>query len=144
MSTLARSRKARRVRESVAEPAWITRPMIVAVHAALLRDHGGSPGIRDEGLLDSAMHRPRHKWAYGQTDLAALAAAYAFGIARNHPFVDGNKRTAFTVAAMFLGVNAVDLDAGEPEVVDIVTQLAAGRLTEAALASWIRAHTVPL
>ena len=144
MSRVARARKTRRVRENVAEPAWLTRAMIVAVHAALLRDHGGSSGIRDDGLLDSALNRPRNKWAYGETDLAALAAAYAFGMARNHPFVDGNKRTAFTAAALFLAINVCDLDAGEVEVVDIVTRLAAGRLTEAALASWIRAHIVPL
>jgi death-on-curing protein len=144
MSSVARAKKARRVREGVTEPAWISRAMVVAVHASLLRDHGGSSGIRDAGLLDSALNRPRNKWAYGERDLAALAAAYAFGIARNHPFVDGNKRTAFTAAALFLAINTCDLDAREPEVVDIVTRLAAGRLTEAALATWIRAHMAPL
>jgi len=114
--------------------------MLDLVHAALLREHGGSAGVRDQGLLDSALNRARNKWAYGEQDLAVLAAAYAFGIAKNHAFVDGNKRSAFTAAALFLALNGFDLVAAEPEVVDVMNRLAVGKLTEAGLASWVRAH----
>ena len=113
--------------------------MLQAIHEAQTREHGGSPGIRDEGLLGSALARPRHKFAYGsQTDLAVLAAAYAFGLAKNHGFVDGNKRVAFMAAYVFLGLNGQDLDAAEPDLVTVMEHVAAGRLTEAALAKWIR------
>jgi death-on-curing protein len=146
MSPVAKPKRGRfptRVRERRAEPAWVSREVIEAVHSALLREHGGSAGIRDDGLLDSALNRPRNKWAYGEDDIAVLAAAYAFGIAKNHAFVDGNKRSAFTTAALFLAVNEFDLDAPEPEVVDIMTRVADSRLSEAALATWLRAHMVP-
>lgn len=136
----AAPRKPRRVREGVAEPRWLTRAIVEAVHSALVREHGGVPGIRDDGLLDSALTRPRNKWGYGDTDLAVLAAAYAFGLVKNHAFVDGNKRVSITVAAIFLAMNGHDLEAPETEVVDVVTRLAAGRMTEAAFAGWIRAH----
>ena len=133
-------RKPARVREGKAEPKWLTRAMLDAMHDSQLRDHGGSPGVRDDGVLDSALNRPRNKFAYGETDLSMLAAAYAFGIVRNHGFVDGNKRSAFTAAALFLGINGHDLDAPEPEVVDVITRLASGKLTESAFADWVRAH----
>lgn len=142
-STSARGslRKApRRVREGAAEPTWISRAILDAMHEAQLREHGGSGGVRDEGLLDSALNRPRNKFAYGETDLSVLAAAYAFGIAKNHGYVDGNKRAAFTAAVLFLAINARDLEAPEPEVVDVMSRLAAGKLTEAAFADWLRAH----
>jgi death on curing protein len=132
--------KTRRVREGSAEPRWMTRELLDAMHDAQLREHGGSSGVRDEGLLESALNRPKNKFAYGETDLAVLAAAYALGIARNHGYVDGNKRAAFTAAALFLAINDLELDAPEPEVVDVVNRLAAGKLTEASFADWIREH----
>ena len=136
----ATRRKPRRVREGAAEPVWISRAVLEAIHDAQLREHGGSAGIRDEGLLDSAMNRPRNKHAYGEQDLSVLAAAYAFGIAKNHGFVDGNKRTAFVAAALFLAINGLELAAPEPEVVDVMNRLASGKLTEAAFAAWVLAH----
>ena len=92
--------------------------------------------------MDSALNRGRNKFAYGETDLSVLAAAYAFGLAKNHGFVDGNKRTAFQAMYLFLGLNGYDLDADETEVVDVMTRLADSRLTESALATWVRAHMV--
>ena len=142
-STPTKRRKQSRVRESAAEAVWVTRAMVEAIHEALLREHGGSSGIRDAGSLDSALNRPRHKFRYGEVDRAALAPAYACGISRNHPFVDGNKRTAFQVMYVFLGLNDVEVDADEPEVVDIMVRLAAGTVTEAALAKWISSKTQP-
>lgn len=119
--------------------------MLEAIHDAQLREHGGSPGIRDEGLLESALARPRHKFSYAKTlDIATLAAAYAFGLAKNHGFVDGNKRAAFMAAYVFLGLNGQDLEAGEPDVATTMEQVAAGRLTEAGLASWIREKVRPV
>ena len=133
--------KARRVREGAAEPRWLTRGQLEAIHHEQLREHGGSPGIRDEGMLQSAINRARNKFSYGETDLAVIAGAYAFGIVRNHGFVDGNKRTAFQAMYLFLGLNGHDLDAPEPQVVDTMNRLAAGKMTEAAFADWLRAHT---
>ena len=138
-----RSPRASRVREGPAEFRWVTRAQLEAIHLAQLREHGGSVGVRDEGLLDSALNRGRNKFAYGKSDLSVLAAAYAFGLAKNHGFVDGNKRTAFQAMYLFLGLNGYDLDAGETELVDVMTRLADSRLTEAALATWVRAHMVP-
>ena len=143
MSTVARKKvaskpKPRRVREGAVEPRWLTREQLEAIHHEQLREHGGSPGVRDEGLLQSAMNRARNKFVYGETDFAALGAAYAFGIAKNHAFVDGNKRTAFQAMYLFLGLNGLDLAAPEPEVVDVMNRLAAGKLTEAAFADWLR------
>jgi death-on-curing protein len=138
-SKVAVKRSPKRVREGADEPMWVTRSMIDAIHEAQLREHGGSSGVRDEGLLDSALHRP-NKFAYGEHDLSVLAAAYAFGIAKNHAFVDGNKRTAFVTAALFVALNGQDLVADEPEVVDVMTRLASGKLTERECAAWVRAH----
>lgn len=118
--------------------------MVDAVHVDLLRTHGGKPGLRDEGALESALARPRHKWSYGRaTDLAALAAAYGYGLARNHPYRDGNKRVAFMVMAIFVGLNRKDIEAPEDEVVAAMVKLAAGRIREVALAKWIGVHLVP-
>ena len=133
--------KSRRVREGAAEPRWLTRGLLEAIHHVQLREHGGSPGVRDEGLLQSAINRARNKFSYGETDLAVIAAAYAFGIVRNHGFADGNKRTAFQAMYLFLGLNEHDLDASEPEVVDTMNRMAAGKMTEAAFADWLREHT---
>jgi death-on-curing protein len=103
------------------------------------------PGVRDEGMIESALDRPRQKWNYdAKTDLAALAAAYTFGIAKNHGFVDGNKRAAFITAYSFLGINGYDFDAPETEVVTFIESLASGQLTEAKLAEWFRAGMKPL
>lgn len=119
--------------------------MLEAIHDAQLREHGGSPGIRDEGLLESALARPQHKFAYAKrADLATFAAAYAFGLAKNHGFIDGNKRAAFMTAYVFLGLNGQDLDAAEPDVVTTMEHVADGRVTEAGLASWIRGKLRPV
>lgn len=123
------------------EPRCLDRSVVEAIQADLLHRHGGRPGVRDEGLLESALARPRTRWSYElETDLAALAAGYGFGIARNHAFVDGNKRIAFVAMYVFLGLNGKELDAPEPEVVTIMLALASGTVSETELAEWIRAH----
>lgn len=99
--------------------------------------------MRDGGLLDSALNRARNKFAYGEADLSVLAAAYAFGLAKNHGFLDGNKRTAFQAMYVFLGLNGCDLVAVEPEVVDVMNRLASGKITEVRFADWVRAHIRP-
>lgn len=119
-------------------PVWVTKAAVIALHERQIREHGGSDGIRDEGLLDSALGRPRNLEAYGEPDLADLAASYAFGIARNHPFVDGNKRTSLVTAGMFLILNGHELTMPEPEAVTVWLALAAGDLSEAELAERIR------
>ena len=126
-------------------PRWVPRLVLDAAHLDQLREHGGLPGIRDEHALEAALARPQQKHHYEpDSDLATLAAAYAFGLATAHPFNDGNKRTAFLAAMIFLGVNGKDLDATEAEVVQVMTALAAGSLTEAAMATWIRERIVRL
>lgn len=123
------------------EPRWVPRLVLEAVHLDQLREHGGRPGLRDEHALEAALARPRQKWSYDPAiDLAALAAAYAFGIARNHPFIDGNKRIAFIAMVVFLGLNGEELQASEHEIVQAMVALAAGSLDEADLADWIRQH----
>jgi death-on-curing protein len=122
------------------EPVWIDDRVALAVHDRQLAEHGGGQGVRDPGALESALARPRNRWAYGETDLCRLAAAYAFGIARNHPFVDGNKRTAWIAARSFLILNDRDLDYARREAVRLVEQLAAGELSEGELADWFRSH----
>jgi death-on-curing protein len=112
----------------------------LAAHAEQLAEHGGGEGVRDAGLLESAMARPRNLADYGDPDAAALAAAYAFGIARNHPFVDGNKRTAAVVSETFLVLNGHALEASDAELVVAMLALAAGELSEDELADWFRAH----
>jgi len=127
----------------MATPRWVPRLVLDAAHLDQLREHGGLPGIRDEHALEAALARPQQKHHYEpDADLATLAAAYAFGLAKAHPFIDGNKRASFLSAVIFLGVNGKDLDATEPEVVQVMTALAAGLLTEAALASWMRERLV--
>jgi death-on-curing protein len=124
----------------VKEPVWIERRVVIALHERLLAEHGGAEGIRDEGLLDSALARPRQMFSYGECDLADLAAAYVSGIVRNHPFVDGNKRTAFMTGYVFLGRNGRRLEAGEPEAARMVLDLAASTLSEPGFAAWLRTH----
>lgn len=114
-----------------------------AIHADQVRRHGGAFGVRDEGALESALARPVHRWNYEEdTDLAALAAAYCYGIARNHPFVDGNKRMAFLSAYVFLGLNGWDVEADEPELALLMWETAAGERTEEELARWYRERMV--
>jgi death-on-curing protein len=129
----------------VAALRWVPRLVVDSAHLDQLREHGGLPGIRDENALEAALARPRQKAHYEpDSDLATLAAAYAFGLAKAHPFNDGNKRTAFLTAVIFLGLNGKDLAATEAEVVQAMTALAAGSLTEAAMAKWIRERLVRL
>ncbi|TXC73718.1 type II toxin-antitoxin system death-on-curing family toxin [Sphingorhabdus soli] len=119
---------------------WVLDAVALAAHAEQLTEHGGADGVRDEDGLASAMARPRNLAGYGDPDAAALAAAYAFGIARNHPFVDGNKRTAAVVAETFLALNGHRLKASDAELVVTFVALAAGELTEDELAHWLRTH----
>ena len=127
------------------EPRWVPRVVVEAVHFDQIRTHGGLAGLRDDAALESALARPRNRWAYGRAvDVARLAAAYAYGLARGHPFRDGNKRIAFLTAVVFLELNGHVLDATDEDVVGRVVALAAGRLTEARLATWIRASKRPV
>jgi death-on-curing protein len=124
----------------VTEPVWIRRDLLVVIHERLLAEHGGAPGIRDEGLLESALARPRQILAYQKADLAELAAAYTGGILRNHPFIDGNKRTGFMAAYVFLARSGMFLRAPEHDAAAIVLELAAARVDEAAFADWLRTN----
>jgi len=120
------------------EIVWLTVELVIAFHDEQLRIFGGPAGIRDEGMLESALGRPMNKYAYKAVDMADLAAAYAFGIARNHPFVDGNKRAALLSLITFLGLNDIDFSVPEAEAAVAIQSLAAGTLSEAELALWIR------
>ena len=120
------------------EPIWLTSDLVRAIHDVQLRMFGGPAGLRDEGALESALGRPINRWAYEDADLPALAAAYAFGIARNHPFVDGNKRAALLSLVTFLGLNGIDFVADEAEAVVMIRGLAAGEVDEGGLTRWIR------
>ena len=122
---------------------WISSDVALAAHAEQLAEHGGGEGVRDAGSLESAMARPVNLAAYGEPDAAALAAAYAFGIARSHPFTDGNKRTAAVVGETFLVLNACELEATDAELVVAIVALAAGELSEADLADWFRERAAP-
>jgi death-on-curing protein len=127
------------------EPRWVLEDVALAVHQMLLAEHGGSPGIRDKSLLDSALARPKQRLAYEpDSTLFELAASYSFGIAKNHPFIDGNKRVALAVGAVFLELNGFELDAPEPEAVIMFEQLAAGNLAEAELADWFKKSCTPI
>ena len=125
------------------EPNWLTRIVVDAIHNDQLREHGGLAGIRDENPLESALARPRQKWHYADhTDLPMLAAAYAFGLAKSHPYRDGNKRIGFLAMATFLGLNGYELDAADAEVVAEIVSLADGSGTEESLTDWIRGHSI--
>ena len=120
------------------EPVWVLDDAVEAIHKRQLAEHGGGEGVRDAGLLASAMARPQNTFAYeAPVSLARLAAEYAFGIARNHPFVDGNKRTAFVVCLLFLRLNGRDIDATQEEKYDTFIKLAEGKLSVAKLEAWI-------
>jgi death on curing protein len=126
----------------MSEPRWITMPQIVQIHAEQLAIFGGPPGLRDAGLLEAAIDRPRNKFAYGEDDWGALAAAYAYGLAKNHPFIDGNKRIAFVSIIVFLEKNGVVVDLPQPDAVRVIVELAASKLSEKELANWIREHII--
>ena len=122
------------------ERVWVRRDVVLAFHEQLLAEHGGSAGIRDEGMMDSALGRPENLFAYGKPTLFDLAAAYAFGLVKNHPFVDGNKRIGFATAALFLDLNGQHFTAPEVEAVLNTLALAAGKMSEAAYAAWLKAN----
>lgn len=123
------------------EPRWLDTAIVLDVHAEQLALFGGADGIRDQGLLESALARPINKFAYGETSLAALAAAYAFGLARNHPFVDGNKRAAFASIIVFLGLDGIDFDVPPEEATAAILGVAAGEIDEEGLTRWITNKT---
>ena len=126
------------------EPEWLDIDIVLDFHAEQLALFGGADGIRDRGLLESALARPLNKLAYGESGIATLAAAYGFGIARNHPFIDGNKRTALASMIVFLGLNGLDLDAPREEATAMILSLAAGEITEDLLAQWLADRVIPL
>jgi death-on-curing protein len=120
---------------------WLDPDVLRAVHEEQLAEHGGASGTRDGGLFESALARPENLVAYGEPDVADLAAAYGFGIARNHPFIDGNKRTAFVAVELFLDLNGFELMASDADCVLTVLAVAAGQMDEATFARWLREHT---
>lgn len=122
----------------MSEPRWLDLDIVVDFHAEQLALFGGADGLRDQGLLASALACPLNKYAYGETDLAVLAAAYAYGQGRNHAFVDGNKRAAFASIIVFLGLNGIDFDVSPEEATGMILSLAAGEVSEESLARWIR------
>ena len=127
----------------MSDPHWLELDEVISLHLVLLNEHGGAAGTRDEGLLKSALARPQQLFAYGdpKPDLCALAAAYAAGIVRNHPFVDGNKRTGFVAAGVFLAANVLELTASEVEATSMVIALAASEMDEKTFAQWFRERT---
>jgi death on curing protein len=120
------------------QPKWLTYEQVIAIHSRQLRRFGGAAGLRDDGLLRSAIERPINKWHYERAELAQLAAAYAFGLAKNHAFVDGNKRIAFMSMMIFLRTNGVRFAPDQAQATTIVMSLAAGEVSEDSLARWIR------
>jgi death on curing protein len=120
------------------EPRWITYDQAIAIHSRQLRRFGGAPGLRDEGMLRSALERPINKWHYEHAEFAELAAAYAFGLAKNHAFVDGNKRVAFLAMMVFLRTNGVRFAPDPAHATKIIIALAAGEVSEASLTRWVR------
>jgi len=123
------------------EPAWVNREECLAIHEMMLAQYGGLAGVRDEGLLESGLSKPRNLFAYASPTLAEMAASYAVGIILNHPFLDGNKRTGFMVAAVFLEVNGWIFTATEESTVKNTLALAAGKLKESGYAAWLKAHS---
>ena len=121
---------------------WVTKSVVLAIHEQQIAEHGGTAGVRDIGLLESALARPQNLAAYTEPDIAAMAAAYGFGVARNHPFLDGNKRTSYVVTFSFLRLNGIDVRADEATRLDLWLRLASGDVTEEQLAEWLRSHSV--
>jgi len=122
---------------------WVDSDVVLAIHEEQLAEHGGADGVRDMGLLESALARPQNLIAYGSPDLADLAAAYASGIARNRPFVDGNKRTAWVVAETFVELNGAEISADDASAYETMLGLAESRIDEAAFAAWMRPQLKP-
>lgn len=122
---------------------WVAAEVLLAVHEEQLAEHGGAAGVRDLGLLESALARPQNQVAYGNPDAADLAAAYGVGLAKNHPFIDGNKRTAFVAVELFLALNGHDLVADDADCVLTMLAVAAGSLDEPGFAAWLRTHSRP-
>jgi death-on-curing protein len=122
-------------------PVWVRRDIVLAVQEMLLAEHGGAAGIRDEGMLDSALGRPENLFAYGKPTVFELAASYAFGLAKNHPFIDGNKRIGFATGILFLELNGYRFNAAEVDAVLKTLALAANEMTESAYATWIQVHS---
>ena len=120
---------------------WIDAAVVHAIHEEQLAEHGGSAGLRDEGLLESALARPQHLASYGEPDVAACAAAYGYGLSRNHPFIDGNKRTAFVAVELFLFLNAYLLEATDADCVLTMLRVAEGSISEEDFAAWIRENS---
>jgi death-on-curing protein len=123
------------------EPVWVLREVVFTLHEQSLAQFGGSAGVRDEGLLDSALGKPHNLFAYGKPNLFDLATSYAFGLVKNHPFIDGNKRTGFIVAVLFLELNGCRFYAGEVDATVCALALAAGEMSEAAYAEWLKANS---
>lgn len=123
------------------EPQWVLRETVLALQERLLAEFGGLTGLRDEGLLESALNRPRHRFIYGKPSLFELAAAYAFGLVRNHPFLDGNKRIGFATAVVFLEVNRIEFHADEADATLQTLALAAHELDEQGYAEWLKANS---
>lgn len=128
---------------SGSDPAWIDRRLIIAIHGAQIAEFGGASGIRDEGLLESALAQPRNHAAYTGADIVELAAIYALAIARNHPFIDGNKRTAYVALEFFLVRHAFRFAASDLDAVTMMLQMAAGEIGDAAFIAWVRDHAEP-
>ena len=126
----------------MSEPVWLSIDLIIAIHDEQLEQFGGPSGLRDRGLLESALARPLNQYAYGKDDLAALAAAYGFGLAKNHSFVDGNKRTALLAIVTFLGLNGREFTASEAEAAVTMLGVASGEIDEEELARWIGANVI--
>jgi death-on-curing protein len=125
------------------EPVWLTEALVIDIHSEQLAIFGGPAGIRDMGLLSSALARAPNKFAYGETDLAALAATYVFGISKNHPFIDGNKRASFAALIVFLGLNGVDFLVPETHATAMILEVAAGNVSEEGLTRWLRDNWPP-
>lgn len=125
------------------EPTWLDPETLLILHDEQIAEHGGLSGVRDEGALEAALARPMNKFAYGESDLYALAAAYGFGLARNHPFSDGNKRSAALASFLFLEINGLMVPENTDEVEAVFLALAAGGLSEEGLAEWLRKNSTP-
>ncbi|MBF0268921.1 MAG: type II toxin-antitoxin system death-on-curing family toxin [Alphaproteobacteria bacterium] len=125
----------------MSEPLWLSLDLVLAVHKMVLAEHGGADGVRDQGLLESALDRPKNRFAYETADIVSLAASYAYGLAKNHPFIDGNKRIAFMAAAIFLETNGFLLTASEAEATIAVLSLASSAWSETEFEAWLSNNT---
>ena len=127
------------------KPVWLTKSIIEAIHLSQIREHGGKYGLREANLLDSAIAKPKNHWAYSkEPDIIVLAASYGYGLARNHCFIDGNKRVAFMAMYTFLGLNGYEIETTEPEVVDLMLGVADGSVSESEIIIWLRKRVISL